>query len=133
MFSGMSKSTRVWRGFEQTRSGCLRAYGQLGRRRREPRGGSPLPTPSERPRASGKFLSRGAEKFFVRGVAYGAFAPNGRGERFPEAGIVARDFALMRRAGINTIQTYHVPSTSVLDEAHAHGLSIIVSVPWIEQ
>src|SRR5271165_3324658 len=32
----------------------------------------------------GKYLLDGAEKFYLRGVSYGPFAPNSRGERYPE-------------------------------------------------
>ena len=34
--------------------------------------------------ARGKFLFEGERKFHARGVSYGPFAPNSRGERYPE-------------------------------------------------
>ena len=34
--------------------------------------------------ARGKFLFEGERKFYARGVSYGPFAPNSRGERYPE-------------------------------------------------
>ena len=37
----------------------------------------------------------------------------------------------MRGAGINTILTYTVPPSSLLDSAAEHGLRIIVNVPWM--
>jgi glycosyl transferase family 2 len=86
----------------------------------------------QRPRAEGKFLYLGPEKFFVRGVAYGAFPPNSQGDQFPEPSGVARDLALMKRAGINAILTYTVPPPSLLDQALANGIRAIVTVPWME-
>jgi O-antigen biosynthesis protein len=86
----------------------------------------------ERPRAAGKFLYLGTEKFFVRGAAYGAFPPNSRGDQFPEPADVERDFAMMRSAGMNTILTYTVPPASLLDQAHRHGIRAITTIPWME-
>ena len=60
-----------------------------------------------RVRAEGKFLWLGGEKFFIRGVTYGAFAPDADGHQFPDAPVVATDFALMQAAGINAILTVH--------------------------
>ncbi len=88
------------------------------------------PVTSLRPRVSGKFLWLGDEKFFVRGVTYGAFAPNADGHQFPEAPQVAHDFALMREAGINSLLTYTVPPRSLLDQAQEHGLRVI-NIPWM--
>ena len=48
------------------------------------------------PRALGKFFFLGEEKFFLRGVSYGPFAPASHGTQFPERDMVRRDFALMR-------------------------------------
>ena len=84
-----------------------------------------------RPRTAGKFLWLGDEKFFVRGVTYGAFPPNGEGHQFPEASRVHEDFVLMQKAGINTVLTYTVPPRSLLDQAQVHGLRIIINVPWM--
>src|SRR6184192_923313 len=96
--------------------------------------GSPAPAHPQfrRPRVEGKFLYLDAEKFFVRGVTYGSFPPNSRGYEFPEPPEVAKDFALMRQAGINTILTYTVPPISLLDQAQEHGIRAIVTVPWME-
>jgi O-antigen biosynthesis protein len=85
-----------------------------------------------RPRPLGKFLHIGGEKFFVRGVTYGSFPPNSRGDQFPEPPEVAADFARMRAAGINTFLTYTVPPISLLDQAAEHGLRAIVTIPWME-
>jgi len=85
-----------------------------------------------RPKVSGKFLVKGEEKFFVKGVTYGAFSPNSQGHQFPEPQDVEADFALMRAAGVNTILTYTVPPVSFLDQAGASDLRVIVNIPWME-
>ncbi len=85
-----------------------------------------------RPRAEGKFLFLDHEKFFVKGVAYGAFPPNREGHQFPEDEQLLQDFRLMRQAGINTILTYTVPPISVLDRAQEHGIRAIINTPWME-
>ncbi len=84
-----------------------------------------------RPTVDGKFLSVGGERFFVKGVTYGAFAPNSEGHQFPERADVALDFSLMRKAGINSILTYTVPPVSLLDQAEEHGIRVIVNTPWM--
>ena len=75
---------------------------------------------ASRPRVEAKFLYVGNEKFWVKGATYGAFAPNSLGHQFPEPPECARDFSLMRAAGINTILTYTVPPISMLDQAWDH-------------
>lgn len=85
------------------------------------------PTPILR---SGKFLFEGEDKFLLKGVSYGTFAPDARGDQYPPLDRVATDFALMRRYGINTVRTYTVPSRAVLDEASRAGLRVMVGIPW---
>ena len=85
-----------------------------------------------RPIVKAKFLYLGDEKFWIKGTAYGAFAPNRSGHQFPEPGMVDVDFTLMRGAGINTILTYTVPPISLLDQAQSHGLRAIITIPWME-
>ena len=86
---------------------------------------------SDRPRVKAKHLYLGTRKFFVKGVTYGAFAPNHDGHQFPVREEVAADFRLMRRAGINTVLTYTVPPPAMLDQAWEHGLRVIVNIPWM--
>ncbi len=86
----------------------------------------------QRPRVHGKFLYVGNKKFFIKGTTYGAFPPNREGYQFPERPEVAKDFALMREAGINTILTYTIPPLSLLDEAQKQGIRVIVNIPWME-
>jgi GT2 family glycosyltransferase len=83
-----------------------------------------------RVRAEGKFLVAGSQKFFAKGVSYGTFAPTPGGNQFPALNQVAEDFAQMREFGINTVRTYTVPSTAILDEAERAGLRVMAGVPW---
>src|ERR1051326_7747605 len=84
-----------------------------------------------RPIAKGKFLFLDGEKFFVKGVTYGAFPPNSRGHQFPEDAEVEKDFRLMRHAGINTILTYTLPERSLLVQAQENGIRVVVNIPWM--
>src|SRR5689334_20287212 len=77
-------------------------------------------------RAHGKFLIAGDEKFYVRGVTYGTFAPNEDGDQFPSRETVHRDFQLMAANRINAIRTYTSPPVWVLDAAEEHGLKVMV-------
>ena len=78
----------------------------------------------------GKFLRVAGERFLVRGVSYGTFAPRYDGQQFPERAHIRRDFALMVRAGINTVRTYTVPPADVLDAASDYGLRIVAGLAW---
>ncbi len=80
----------------------------------------------------GKFLFAGDAKFFPKGVSYGTFAPDARGEQFPSLSQVATDFALMRDLGLNTVRTYTLPSHAILDQAAANGLRVMVGLPWAQ-
>jgi GT2 family glycosyltransferase len=96
-------------------------------------GGSPArprpPGPSSRPVVRGKFLFRGAEKLYVKGVSYGPLSPTAEGEQFDRA-TAARDFAAMGAGGINAIRVYDVPPRWLLDLAQEHGLLVMVGLPW---
>jgi GT2 family glycosyltransferase len=83
-----------------------------------------------RAKAAGKFLQLGRERFWVKGVSYGTFAPDSDGHHFPTSARIAEDFELMRRAGVNTVRTYTVPDYALLDLAQQHGLRVMVGVPW---
>jgi len=86
----------------------------------------------DRPRASGKFLFRGDEKLFLRGVSYGPFAPGSHGVQFPERDMVHRDFALMRDLGVNCFRTFTPPPEWLLDMAEEYGLGVLIGLPWTE-
>jgi len=75
-----------------------------------------------RPRAAGKFLEAGGQKIYVKGVTYGTFRPDARGQEFHDPGRVGRDFELMARHGINAVRTYTSPPRWLLDLATEHGL-----------
>src|SRR5882672_4470478 len=76
-----------------------------------------------RVRVDGKFFRLGAEKFFVKGVTYGPFAPNLMGEDFPEEEQAARDLALIQELGANLLRLYHLPPRWFVDLAARHGLT----------
>ena len=80
----------------------------------------------------GKFLQAGNRRFWVKGVTYGTFAPDDRGRQFPPSAQVRRDFAAMARAGANTVRVYTPPTRSMLDDAAAEGLRVIVGLPWTQ-
>jgi GT2 family glycosyltransferase len=82
-----------------------------------------------RPSRIGKFLSVGADRFYVRGVTYGAFRPNAGGEEYHDLDIVDRDFRLMAASGFNTVRIPHtMPPRSLLDVAERHGLRVMVGL-----
>lgn len=82
------------------------------------------------PRVDGKFLEVDRRRFLVRGVTYGTFAPDEQGVQFPPPDRVALDFAQMAAAGINTVRTYTVPPTRLLDVATEHGLRVMAGLAW---
>ena len=93
--------------------------------RREPR-----PVSAARIAADGKFLRLGDERYLVKGVTYGTFAPDAQGDQFPSTQQVAEDFRLMAEHGINTVRTYTAPRRELLDEAGRCGLRVLVGLPW---
>jgi GT2 family glycosyltransferase len=80
--------------------------------------------------ARGKFLWLGEEKFYVRGVTYGTFARDEAGDQFPARDTVERDFAAMAANGINSLRTYTVPPTWLLDLAQEYNLRVMVGISW---
>jgi GT2 family glycosyltransferase len=65
----------------------------------------------------------------VRGVTYGTFDGPAR-DGFPERATVAADLAAMVANGVNTVRTYTVPPSWLLDLAAEHGLRLLVGIPW---
>ena len=88
--------------------------------------------PGARIAADGKFLRLGVDRFLVKGVTYGTFAPDAQGYQFPSADRIADDFRRMARLGINTVRTYTAPRRDLLDEAARSGLRVMVGLPWAE-
>ena len=86
--------------------------------------------PDTRAAVDGKFLSLGRDRFLVKGVSYGTFAPDASGDQFPAPDVVSSDFARMREAGFNTVRTYTLPAPRVLDEAARQGLRMMIGLPW---
>ena len=84
--------------------------------------------PAARPRVGGKFLFTGAEKLALRGVTYGTFRALPDGSEFPEPAVVARDFDLMARHGINAVRAYTPPPRWLLDRAWERGLYVMVGL-----
>jgi O-antigen biosynthesis protein len=80
--------------------------------------------------SQGKYLLDGAQKFYIRGVSYGPFVPNSRGERYPEPDRAAADFALMKRLGANVIRLYVPPPPWMVEEAQKAGLRMMLGIPW---
>jgi len=81
--------------------------------------------------ARGKFLFTEEQKFYVRGVTYGPFAPR-KGVEYPGAATMAYDFGQMKRCGINAIRVYSVPPKCLLDAAARAGLKVLVGLPWAQ-
>jgi O-antigen biosynthesis protein len=80
--------------------------------------------------ADGKFLQVGGDRFLIKGVTYGTFAPDADGYQFPPIERIAEDFRLMSGLGINTVRTYTAPHINLLDEAAKQGLHVMVGLPW---
>ena len=78
----------------------------------------------------GKFVYDGEQKFFARGVSYGPFIANSRGERYPEPDRAAADFALMRDLGVNLVRVYVPPPSWMFELAGEHELRMMVGMPW---
>ena len=78
----------------------------------------------------GKFFRLGEKKFFVKGVAYGPFAPNAQGQPFASPEQAALDLAQICELGANVIRVYDVPPRWLLDLAQARDLKVFVDVPW---
>jgi GT2 family glycosyltransferase/DNA-binding beta-propeller fold protein YncE len=88
------------------------------------------PASAARITTDGKFLQAGDERFLVKGVTYGTFAPDDQGYQFPPLQQVAADFRQMAGVGINTVRTYTPPRRDLLDAAASEGLRVMVGLPW---
>ncbi|MEQ1730201.1 MAG: glycoside hydrolase family 2 TIM barrel-domain containing protein, partial [Vicinamibacterales bacterium] len=96
---------------------------------------SPVDTavpPVERVAIDGKFLRAGTDRFLIKGVTYGTFAPDAGGYQFPPLAQLTEDFRLMAELGINTVRVYTPPRRDLLDAALAHGLRVMVGLPWAQ-
>jgi cellulose synthase/poly-beta-1,6-N-acetylglucosamine synthase-like glycosyltransferase/sugar lactone lactonase YvrE len=80
----------------------------------------------------GKFLRIGDDRFLIKGVTYGTFAPDADGYQFPPVARIDEDFRLMAKLGINTVRVYTPPRRDLLDLASTHGLKVMIGLPWAQ-
>src|SRR5438445_1351294 len=102
----------------------------------------------------GKFFRLGEKKFYVKGLAYGPFAPNAGPHGSPrettasqhgpgpikqlvsrDAGFAspeqtAGDLAQIHALGANLIRVYQVPAKWFLELAAEHELKVLIDIPW---
>ena len=77
----------------------------------------------------GKFICLGNDELYVRGVTYGAFAPDEKGDEYHDLALIDRDFAQMADCGINAVRIPHtMPPVALLDTAERHGLHVMVGL-----
>ncbi len=84
------------------------------------------------PTIGGKFFFVGDRKLYLRGVSYGPFAVAAHGFPFPAADVLEQDLALMSAVGANCLRTFTVPPRWLLDRAEAHGVRVLVTIPWAQ-
>jgi GT2 family glycosyltransferase len=80
----------------------------------------------------GRFFFQNDEKFFLKGVTYGPFAPSQPGVPFPEPATIERDLALMAELGVNCFRVFTQPPKWLLERALSFGLRVIVGIPWAQ-
>src|SRR5216684_7675872 len=79
--------------------------------------------------AKGKFLFAGDDKFYVKGVTYGAFRPDDQRREYWDLQKIEADFAQMAANGLNAVRIPHtMPPRSLLDAALRHGLRVMVGL-----
>jgi GT2 family glycosyltransferase len=82
-----------------------------------------------RPCIVGKFLYVGAEKFYIKGVTYGAFRPDADKGEYYDSTKIEQDFALIAAHGFNTVRIPHtIPPRSLLDIALRYRLRVMVGL-----
>lgn len=87
---------------------------------------------NQRVRAAGKFLRLGKAKFFVKGVTYGPLAPSEDTTGTKTGVALADDLSAIAALGANTVRVYEPPSTHFLDACSAHGLRVLIGIPWAD-
>src|ERR1051325_2300287 len=83
-----------------------------------------------RVRVDGKFFRLGEQKFYVKGVTYGPFAPNPEGEFFAGPDRTRGDFELIRQLGANVLRVYYVPPKWFLDLGLESCCRVMPDIPW---
>lgn len=89
-----------------------------------------IDAPLNRVRRDGKFFRLNDEKFFVKGVTYGPFAPNEQGDPLPTPEQARKDFEQIRQLNANCIRIYHTPPMWFMELAQEIGLKILLDVAW---
>src|SRR5690349_1294399 len=85
---------------------------------------------SRRITVDGKFFRKGEQKFFVKGITYGPFAPNLDGEMFPSPGQVRLDLDQIASLGSNVLRLYYAPPRWFLNLVEEYDLYVLIDVPW---
>jgi GT2 family glycosyltransferase len=85
---------------------------------------------AQRPEVLGKFLSVAGEKVYIRGVTYGTFQTDARGNELWRPEWVQCDFQAIAQNGFNAVRTYTPPPAWFFDLAVQHGLRVMVGLPW---
>ncbi len=89
----------------------------------------PQTEPKKRPQVAGKFIVCRGQKFYIKGVTYGAFKPDEANREYHDIEQIERDFALMAAHGFNTVRIPHtMPPRSLLDIAERYGLMVMVGL-----
>src|SRR6187455_177319 len=68
-----------------------------------------IEAPPNRVRRDGKFFRLGDEKFYVKGVTYGPFAPDSNGQHFATRAQTRKDFEQILELGGNCVRIYYIP------------------------
>jgi hypothetical protein len=76
-----------------------------------------IEAPTNRVRRDGKFFRLGDEKFYVKGVTYGPFAPAADGSHFATRAQTRKDFEQVLEMGANCVRVYYVPPDWFLELA----------------
>lgn len=85
---------------------------------------------NDRVRTRAKFFFEGDQKFFLKGVTYGTFAPDAQGYYVGPPEKAKRDLAMMREIGVNGVRVYHAPPKWFLDMAAENGIRTMVTLWW---
>jgi glycosyltransferase involved in cell wall biosynthesis len=88
------------------------------------------PLRTQRVRANGKHLELDGHPFSVRGVTYGSFPYRNDGAPFPDPVQIKQDLFDIAQAGFNTVRTYDLPPSELLDIAAESGLKTIVGLHY---
>lgn len=93
-------------------------------------GHTEIRTAGERVGVSGKFFRMGDATWYLKGFAYGPFAPGADGSFLPERPRLLGDLDDMAALGATALRLYHPPPPPFLDDAMDAGLRVLIDVPW---